>query len=129
MLHKNYCQNIFPKFYLLEHLPSLALPRSMVTPFPSLDNSSRLNPAKSAFTFLNPKYIIIDRRITESKIDPTTAAYMIEVSSSGFPIVGGKYVGVDPGSRIRNDSFDRNSNKKILKSDSHLPKKMFYLLQ
>ena len=48
-------------------------------------------------------------------MDPTTAAHMTEVSSSGFLIVVGKYVDVVPGSRIRNDSFDSSSNKKNTK--------------
>ena len=56
-------------------------------------------------------------------MDPTTAVYMMVVSSSAFPIGGGKYVEVDPGSRIRKDSFDRNSNKKKLNSGSHPQKK------
>ena len=40
-------------------------------------------------------------------MDPTTAAYVAEVSTSGFPIIGSKYVGVDSGFRIRNNSSDR----------------------
>ena len=57
MFHKNYCENLFPKFNLLKHLLSLALLRYMITPFPYRDNSGRWNLAKSALTFLNPKYI------------------------------------------------------------------------
>ena len=119
----------FSKFYRYKHLPSLAIPRSIVTPFSSLVDSSRLNPAKSALTFLNPKHIIIDRRLTENKMDPTTAVYMTDASSSAFPIKGGKYVEVDPGSRIRKDSFDRNSNKKNIKLGLSPSEKIFNLLQ
>ena len=56
-------------------------------------------------------------------MDPTTAVHMTVVSSSAFPIKRGEGVEVDPGSRIRKDSFDRNSNKKILNSGSHPQKK------
>ena len=61
-------------------------------------------------------------------MDTTTVVYMTDVSSS-FSIKGGKYVEVDPGSRIRKDSFDRNSNKKNIKLGLSPSEKMFNLLQ
>ena len=67
--------------------------------------------------------------MTENKMDPTTVVYMTDVSSSAFSIKGGKYVEVDPGSRIRKDSFDRNSNKKNIKRGLSPSEKMFNLLQ
>ena len=84
----------------------------MVTSFPSFD-SSRLNPTKSALTFLNPKYMIMERRITENKMDPITTAYITLVSSTGFPIVVDKFVGVRVGSKDQNKSFVNNSNRDI----------------
>ena len=61
-------------------------------------------------------------------MDTTTVVYMTDVSSS-FSIKGGKCVEVDPGSRIRKDSFDRNSNKKNIKLGLSPSEKMFNLLQ
>ena len=62
-------------------------------------------------------------------MDPTTAVHMTVVSSSAFPIKRGEGVEVDPGSRIRKDSFDRNSNKKNIKLGLSPSEKMFNLLQ
>ena len=108
----------FRNVIFLNYLPSLVLPISIVTSFPSLD-SSRLNPTKSVLTFLNPKYMIMERRIRENKMDPITTAYITAVSSTGFLIVvDSPFVGVSVGSKNQNKSYINNSNKKINLSKS-----------
>ena len=108
----------FRNVIFLNYLPSLVLPISTVTLFPSLD-SSRLNPTKSLLTFLNPKYMIMERRIRENKMDPITTAYITAVSSTGFLIVvDSPFVGVSVGSKNQNKSYINNSNKKINLSKS-----------
>ena len=103
----------FRNVIFLNYLPSLVLPISIVTSFPSLD-SSRLNPTKSVLTFLNPKYMIMERRIRENKMDPITTAFITAVSSTGFLIVvDSLFVGVGVGSKDQNKSYINNSNKEI----------------
>ena len=46
-------------------------------------------------------------------MDPITTAYITLVSSTGFPIVVDKFVGVRVGSKDQNKSFVNNSNRDI----------------